>query len=87
MKDPPDAGEASKAKPLFATGQKVSRAVLIGYEKCSTSSGGEVARLLDIGETARNKCETYLVDKGTLTQVVQSSYDFATSEQSTITWK
>jgi len=84
MKSPPDANEASKAKPLFAEGQKVSRAVLIGYSKCATSGG---KRTLEIGETATNKCETYVVDKGTLTQVTHSFFDSDKNERSTITWK
>ena len=80
-------------KPLTAQGQKLSSIAGMQWSKCSThafAANGDRdqdAENIEIGQTATNMCQPFLVDKGTLTQVVHKVYDFDKNEYQTVTWK
>ena len=78
---------------MTAQGQRLTSIIGMAASPCSTfvykANGDEDlnAEKLEIGETATNMCVPYMVDKGTLTQVVYKFYDFDKHEYQTVTWK
>jgi len=83
---PPNGSEVSHLKPLFTQGQRVSSINVMHYPKCTTfvyKADGTMdsdKQKLEIGETATNMCQPFVVDKGTLTQVVHTFYDVKKNE-------
>lgn len=93
--NPPNGGDVSwvRLHPLGAQGQRMSLVNSPSFKKCTTivyKDGGGIDHAkedLTVGETATNMCIPFVVDKGTVTQVVHTIYDDVKKKDVTTTWK
>jgi hypothetical protein len=91
----PEGGDLSSQRlhPIVAQGQRLSLLSISSFKKCTTlvykDDGGidHDKAQLTVGETATNMCVPFVVDKGTVTQVVHTFYDDVKKADQIITWK
>ncbi len=88
-KYPPDGGQVSwtDLHPKFGSNQKLQLINNPGFDKCTTVVHDNDEEELEQGETAKNMCHPFLVNKGKLTQVIHENYNDEKHEYEIITWK
>lgn len=92
---PPEGSDLnwSKLTPLTTQDQRLELSNTSRFKKCTMmvkKADGTTDRdktELELGETATNMCSIFLLDKGTVSQVLYSDFDLDTKEDLNITWK
>jgi hypothetical protein len=92
---PPEGSDLnwSKLTPLATQDQRLQLSNTSRFKKCTVNvykadgTTDRDKRELKLGDTATNMCNIFLLDKGTVSQVLYNNYDLDTKEDLKIIWK